>query len=144
MFIENLISKLSVLFPGLILTSLFTFIPAAIISLGLFLSNKQKSNKRIAFTIKLISIILALLPPVYLIIDGFFAEEGAFYLFLFPFTMITTILLTSILITPILIPILFAVVIKKQKAKNQSCYSLIICFILLESLSLILNYCWIM
>ena len=136
-FIENLTSELSELFPGLIITSIFIFIPAIIILIGMFLSSKITNSKKISLAVKITTVILALVPPIYLIISGFLSDDGLVALFFIPIIIVITL----ISIVPVLLPILFAVMIKKQ---NKSSVPLIVCFLFFEVLSLIVNYCWIM
>lgn len=113
-FIENLTSELSELFPGLIITSIFIFIPAIIILTGMFLSNKITNSKKISLAVKITTVILALVPPIYLIISGFLSDDGLVALFFIPIIIVITL----ISIVPVLLPILFAVMIKKQNKSS--------------------------
>lgn len=113
--VQNILSKFTGIGYGLLVATIFCFIPIGVIIAGYF---KYKRNKRANLSTTHIVVITAIAELVSLIpLFGtvFFAEDGVLYLFFIPIAVLTSI----IFLIPFILPALYFVVTKKEKKKRK-------------------------
>lgn len=131
--IQYFISKFIGIGYGLLIATIFCFIPISVIIAGYF---KYQKNKRANLSTAYIIVITAItelvsLTPLFSTI--FFAEDGVLYLFFIPIAVLTSI----VFLVPFILLVLYFIVTKKKKERKEPIFFQTVCFSLLEVLFLI-------